>query len=757
MNEYPPEAEFPGGESPVPEMTRDSAQDAGDGRLSTAVLDVGDDTFTSLSLWDVIGLGVRAPRVTWRRFWMVVSQPVQLKPADDDADPPQAMAAAELPVRRVAARRAPLLERAYVLPLILLLAGLAFGLAGSGILASGTNRAETQELRAGAPWLLLAFVLWIAGEVLIYRSRLAFGWRRPAMSVESGPLPAGLEVEETRRFNLLAWLQERSPRLTLAGIGVLLSTGAYLFNGSNAFSLVGVVAWAGSLIVWLLALAPDDFSLSAWGSRALARLRFALRLEWRVRLSWTALALCVIMAVGAYFRFTHFNAVPPEMTSDHVEKLLDAQRVLDGTHQIFFPNNGGREALQMYLVALFSVVSGLGMQFATLKWVSVLEGLLTLPVLWWMGREIIGEKQPRLGNLVGLLMAALVAVSYWHVALSRLALRIVLTPLLMALIMIFLARGLRRNSRADFLKTGVALGVGLYSYQAVRMIPVVIVLGVALAFFFRARRAAERRRYVLNLAALVMISVVIFVPLGRFMIDSPNLFWMRTAGRFFGDDVIMETDPVTGELVERNATMEDRLEAFKGNLPVLGRNIRNVLLMFNWKGDVAWINGAPNRPAMDIVTGTFLIVGSAAWLVRMVRRRDVVDWLVLPALFVMLMPSALSIAFPVENPSATRTSGSLPFAYLLAAYGMAVLVSLMQKTIQRRGAIVLPAVLVVGLIGTAYGANSALYFGPYRDAYAIAAQPYSQTGRILRGFADSNGSYGNAFMVAYPYWLDHRA
>jgi hypothetical protein len=160
---------------------------------------------------------------------------------------------------------------------------------------------------------------------------------------------------------------------------------------------------------------------------------------------------------------------------------------------------------------------------------------------------------------------------------------------------------------------------------------------------------------------------------------------------------------------------------------------------------------------MDIVTGTFLIVGSAAWLVRLFRRRDVVDWLVLPALFVMLMPSALSIAFPVENPSATRTSGSLPFAYLLAAYGMAMLVSLMQKTIQRRRTIVLPALLVVGMIGAAYGANSALYFGPYRDAYAIAAQPYSQTGRILRGFADSNGTYGNAFMVAYPYWLDHRA
>ena len=710
-------------------------------------------SFEALSLWDVLAHGVREPRATWQLFWGVVSQPQAVPVNEADAS----SEAQERAVMRVAAVRPqtaqlPLIDQTMIVPFLLMVAGLFLGLVGSLVMAAGTNRTETRELVAGLPWLLAGVGLWLAAGLVQYWPALKGWWASRGTAAPENDSPSDVVPAHTMRD----WLA--SGRLPLAGGGLVLSVAAYLFNGGNTFTFVGVLAWVASLIVWLLALAPlDGDSPRAWLAARAAQLRAVFAAEVRLRFSWTLAALVVILLVGAYFRLAQFDRVPPEMTSDHVEKLLDAQRVLDGTPQVFFPNNGGREALQMYLVAAFSVISGLGMQFATLKWVSVLEGLITLPILWWMAREIIGPEQRRLGNSVGLLLAALVAVSYWHVALSRLALRIVLTPLVMALVTVYLARGMRHNRRADFLKAGVALGIGVYGYQAVRMIPVVVVLGVAVAFVFRAKSGQDRRRYVLNLVALVMISVVIFVPLARFMIESPNLFWMRTAGRFFGDDIIMETNSETGVITERNATMEDRLIAFRDNLPVLGQNIRNVLLMFNWKGDVAWINAAPNKPAMDPVPGTFFVLGTAAWVIRLVRRRDVVDWIILPAAFVMLLPSALSIAFPVENPSATRTSGSLPFVYFVAAYGMASLFVVLQRTLQRRAAVVISAALAVGFIGGAYSLNSTLYFGEYHDRYEIAAQPYSLTGRILRGFAESNGSYGNAFMVAYPYWFDHRA
>src|SRR5690606_22845031 len=139
--------------------------------------------------------------------------------------------------------------------------------------------------------------------------------------------------------------------------------------------------------------------------------------------------------------------------------LLDAYSVSQGIHSVFFRANGGREAIQFYLVAVAGNVFGTGMSFLTLKLVSALEGLLLIPVLVLFGREVVDRE-------TGLFTAALVAVSWWHVALSRLALRIVLTPLLFAPVLITLIRGVRTGSRRAWVWAGLWMGVGVYGYQA---------------------------------------------------------------------------------------------------------------------------------------------------------------------------------------------------------------------------------------------------------------------------------------------------
>jgi hypothetical protein len=57
----------------------------------------------------------------------------------------------------------------------------------------------------------------------------------------------------------------------------------------------------------------------------------------------------------------------------------------------------------------------------------------------------------------------------------------------------------------------------------------------------------------------------------------------------------------------------------------------------------------------------------------------------------------------------------------------------------------------------AYATNAEQFFNRYRVSYEISSLPYSDAGRVLRGFAESDGGYGNAFMIGYPYWWDHRA
>ncbi len=611
--------------------------------------------------------------------------------------------------------------------------GLALAVMGGLVMLSSPIRSEAGGLDLGAPYLLIGLIVWLVAELvpLLTRSRLA-------------DAPPVVRVREAL-FDL------STSRLIAAMSGVIAVLLTWIWNDQNLFTIEGVIAWMASIVLWVWVLAPVG-----WTPVTGARVAWRWLRSRRLRFSWTLVALVAIMIVGGYFRFADLSGTPPEMTSDHVEKLLDVNRVLHGATNVFFANNHGRDAIQFYLLAGMSYLPGLHLDFYLLKLLTVIEGLITLPVLWWMGREIIGEDEPRLGNVVGLLLAALVAVSYWHEMLSRLGLRIVLTPLFTALVIIFLARGLRHNKRSDFLWAGVALGVGVYSYQSIRMLPVAVVAGVGIALIFSLRSLLERRQMMMNLVALVIVSFVIFIPLFHYSVEYPEDFWRRASGRLFGDELTQTTDE-SGDLVMRTPSLQERITAFNQNVPVLLDNFRNALLMYNWKGDVAWINNAPNEPAFDVFTGGLLIVGIGAWLARMFRRRDAFDWTLLPLILIMILPSALSIAYPIENPSATRMSGTLPGVYLLAAYPLALIALALPRVIGKIGA---GAALigVVGVTGLSFSANWQTYFVDFRASYIANSLPYSAGAAVMRDFAAAQGNgYGNVFILAYPYWWDHRA
>lgn len=766
--------------------------------------------FEDLNLMEALGLLFQRPVSTWRALWAVAR-------AENPAfihEP--AVPASEQPVTPepsgpgfVERMRTSTLDRQSVQLGIFLLA-LVVAWFGSAILVSATVRTEEAQLSAGAPFLLAGFLIWLGAECFGSWRSIRHWWtsktpneRRRVMfrlvpltfilagiwvlldSMDEAPaqvfdiastgfglLVFGLVLwalldlltslnarrtlsdDETNEafsapYEDLPWYMRIHPaRVIIALLGSVAIAFTWIGTSNNNFTTIGFYAWLASIALWTAALAPAAWRPRTWPRTILDRVR-----AWRP--TWVTIILVLIMLVGAIFRLSSLDTIPPEMTSDHVEKILDAQRVYDGSRNIFFANNGGREPFQMYALALFAYLPGQSVNFDSLKLLAVIESLITLPVLYWLGREIAGPERRKLGIILGLGLAALVAVSYWHVAITRLSLRIILTPLVTSLLLIALARAMRHNRRGDFIMAGLVLGFGLYTYQAVRMLPVVVVAGIFIAAYMSGTWRTWLR-YGVNLAVLVLISFIVFVPMFHYSVENPELFWLRTSGRLLGDDVINETLE-DGTIIQRDATAAERLEAFNDNVPVLMSNIRNALLMFNWKGDVAWINGAPNQPAMDQVSGALLIVGLAAWLAFALRRRDPVLWLIPLMIFIMLLPSALSIAYPIENPSHTRTSGALPAAYMIAALPLALITERLLRNPGGRRGLAVAAGLWVFLLGVAYAANTRVYFEDFRRSYLISSLPYSDAGQVLQGFALSDGSYGNAFMIAYPFWWDHRA
>ncbi len=600
------------------------------------------------------------------------------------------------------------------------LLALILALWGSHILVPESARRDSELLARGALFLLPALALWVLADAF-------YPWPRHLTRERNLPHAA----------SPVAAPGKRGQRLLAAFAGVLCCWLAWRFTAHNSFTLIGLGAWLASVLLWLRALTPGSLDLRAWW-RGLPL--------WLERARWSrreTLALGLILVLAAGLRLWQLDTVMPEMSSDHVEKIRDAWRVSRGEHNVFFANIGGREPLQMYAMALLAQLPGLGFNFYTLKLLTALEGVVAVLLLTLTGRTLIGGRE---GRLVGLIMGALVAVGYWHILLSRMGLRIVLTTSVAALLLLILWRALRHNRRRDFLAAGLVIGFGLYTYQAARMLPLVVVTGAGLILIWRA--SGLRLALLCNFAALVLIALVAFVPLAGYALEYPQDFWRRTTSRVLGD-AALASDTVSG--------LEAQLAAVSDELAQLAVNLRNALLMFNWKGDVAWISGAPNKPALDPWTGALFILGLGAWARRIQRRRSVLELLLPVSLFIMLLPSVLALAFPVENPSHTRTSGAIPAVFLIAALPLAQLAGLLRQQLRGRLGRLCAAGLVLVVLTGAMSECYKRYFVENLHSWEQATFPYSTAGQVLSAFVAVTDAPGNAFMVGWPHWWDHRA
>lgn len=622
-------------------------------------------------------------------------------------------------------------------------------LMGNSILAGqvGMRRSEDIQLAQGTPFLIVGILIWLITEIFFSRDALRTWWQNrntQASSTNASPQIQQYDVPWYEKIPL--------SRFVVALFAVITSTWTFIFTANNTFTTPTFYIWLVSIALWVCVVTRFDFNLFDWATTKVDRWR---SVQWQSNL-WVIVCLVIVMLVAGYFRFYDLNNHPLEMTDDHVEKILDAGRVRDGARNIFFANNGGREPTQMYLIALVSHLPTFGINHDTIKFVSSMESLLTIPALFWMGYAIFEGESKRRRLLIGLVLASLVAISYWHVAITRQGLRIPLTALIVSLQLIYLLRGIRHNRRSDFIISGLILGFGLYTYQAVRMLPIVIVVAVVIAILFKAKTLKQRVTYIVNLSVLVAISFSVFIPLFRYSIDEPEMFWRRTTGRLLGDDVIQELLD-DGTVIYRDASVQDRFDAFVSHVPTIASNIRNVLLMFNWEGDIATISGVSNRPAMDIWSASLLLVGVAAWLTFAIRKKDTVYWLIPIIAFLMLLPSALSIAFPHENPSHTRTSGAIPMIYLMTALPLVLMIEQLLDYFKQWRGYVASALVCILLFGGSFNANNHLYFDVYRQRYEESFNPYSDAGRYLYGYVLTGGAYGNAFLIGYEHWWSHRA
>lgn len=381
-------------------------------------------------------------------------------------------------------------------------------------------------------------------------------------------------------------------------------------------------------------------------------------------------ALVAILLVAAGLRLWRLDALPPGLWYDEAVNGVDIRMILSGQGlPLYFPANGGREPLFIYLQALS--VALFGSTPFSLRLVSALVGIATVAAVYACGGVLFRAPRgasPRVDPRWGAALAASVlAVTYWHLSLSRLGLRAVLLPLLSSLAMLFFWRAWTEGRRRDYAWAGLWFGLCLYTYTSARALPLVPALFVVteiIGAWLRRRGQPALRERARGLALALLMALLVAAPLLVELARHPAMVLGRV-----------------GDVAASEDAGENRLLA-------TATNAVTVVRTFYDRGDANVRHNLPGRPATDPLTA---LLFTAGLLLALLRIREGRARLLLLWFAVMLLPSILS----GQAPHYLRAAGALPPFALLAGYGALGLAARLPDSV---GAWVMPGLVALVLL-----------------------------------------------------------
>jgi 4-amino-4-deoxy-L-arabinose transferase-like glycosyltransferase len=375
-------------------------------------------------------------------------------------------------------------------------------------------------------------------------------------------------------------------------------------------------------------------------------------IEW-----WPVLALMLIAGV---LRFYELGAWPPGLYHDEAYNGLDALRVLAGDHPLYFAANHGREPFFIYLVSLS--IGWLGRSVYAVRFPAALIGTLLIPAAYFMARELFGRR-------VGLLTAAITAITLWPIHLSLIGFRAGMLPLFMALSIGLGVRAYRSGRARHWIMAGIVYGLSFYTYLASRFTPFALVLMLIIVLLTRRNRPLWRNLIIFAITAFVVATPLIITALMQW-----DVVMGRPGDVSIFNPAINHGDPI-GSLV---------------------RSAANAVSMFFWHGDDIPRHNVPYRPVFD----PLLVIFFAWGLIRLIIAalgptpppyKPLPDFLrpgsdmrfsprlpplsKLSSLFVliwipiMLLPTILA----EDSPHFLRAVGVLPVALIVPAIGLETL------------------------------------------------------------------------------------
>lgn len=246
-----------------------------------------------------------------------------------------------------------------------------------------------------------------------------------------------------------------------------------------------------------------------------------------------AFVISLILAVAFLLRFYRLDLLPAAFLDYEGATGLAGIEVLEGRREFYrlLWSFIGRPIMNTYSSPFFAFPLGwafrvFGVSIITLRSLAALIGTATVPALYLLVRQQAGRRE-------ALLAAFFLAVSIWHITVSRVGLSLVLAPLYATLLGWALLRAFRTNRLVFYLLAGAGLGVYWLVYMISKVM--LIVAGLLLAHRILLEKGFLRRNWkglILFFLAILAIATVMGGGISDWLLgverQAANYIWHRT-------------------------------------------------------------------------------------------------------------------------------------------------------------------------------------------------------------------------------------
>lgn len=403
------------------------------------------------------------------------------------------------------------------------------------------------------------------------------------------------------------------------------------------------------------------------------------------------IAFLIIFALSIFLRVYRINEIPPGLFIDETNAGLDALYILEGRDASPFAT-GWYGTPNGYIYYMAGVIKLLGANWMSLKIISLIPAILTIPATYFLVKLLFGP-------IPGLIAMLLMAISRWHLTMSRWGWNELAPPLFLIAALFFLVRGLRDRRASDYAISGIITGLMTYTYLSSRLATFTILLFIV--YWFLTDPVGMKKSFLASKTGILIFLLSITIVL------SPILVTYITDPFTFNNRV----NEIT---IIRDIKAQNSIEPFVDNL-------FDTLKFFHQTGDLNGRHNLPGEPMADPFTGLFLAIGV---FYAVINLRDYRYFLLITWLIIGLSAGFLSLNH--QSPQAYRTINALPAAMILAAapidlFARSFNFAIKQARLKRLSSLVkyLPIIFIISILTAATLWEANTYFVKQANSISV--------------------------------------